>query len=992
MPKSKTIRQIGSIVITLIFLLISCNTNTNPTTKNTDSVFNLDDLTQAKTSSITSEITLNSKDLNNQEINIDIGDSETAVQEENSELTSQAVLPNVDGMLAYYRKQGSTYQAWIHDQATDVRTSVYSSNQRIQSVAVNADGSLLVASIFEEASNQFDVFLFDLTAEQVYNLTSTSNKNELDVSMTADGSTIVFTRPTNAGLNKINMCEYNLFNNSCDIAILGATEAQIQSSISSNGNYIALIRKQSNGRDRVLLYDVTTNSYTTVISRTDSLRHPSVNDEGTQVMYLQDRTNTSVGKFIVKIKNLTTNEIENEISSELLGHPHITADAAYFSYNSPAGSNQRSLTRNIATNERASAAGGDWDYGGSYWQKETGFMCNQLSLATNSGKPGDTIQLINAAGDFANVATYSGTYRVAGSSEEGVVFIEKIGSQLQLITPLHPDNNILGGDILINVTLNGRRCSALNFTIASLPDPEAQGVKDSYMSVADEIQDYIIGRAQNEGVNPDILKGELSELPNSLIGLGMNQYFIDHPDNPNSMKAIASRGTYIDEATGEEIAVNIQLMDSMFADKGLLNLYKEYFELLASEGLSMKNSSQFTLHDYSLGTLQTSECTKRPDNLTTAEELNDAMEAQARFESWSESLGNAVYVNTRIGMGLTVLGFFNPTAAAFALGFVAGTLPIIALQAELEAGASLLPSDLEKLSIEVTTKSFQAKGPVPETGEITKIELGIAQSESFSVLEFAVDIVANIPGINYLKRIYTGATDLDDLIIRYIADDLTNDLGAASFGPYCWDPIDVTDAPDFVEYEIESDSSEGPSIEFTSKPEYAPIEEKSGLNKIVANTVQGRFAGKSAEPGEAEVEVIGYLEVTDFEFPSYMETGSGVSHPTSITWEGTPKFPITETFYFVRDDGFTSSTYTSEYTAKENPLTDSVGSCICEFERCVSANFTYNFFISYEEQNSSKVSSEMETAFFTCSEYPIGSGSGVNDSAGTLPSIIIRKP
>ena len=265
---------------------------------------------------------------------------------------------------------------------------MFSSNDsETDSVAISGDGNWVAASMIDDTSpsDKYDIYLFDIAGLNTYNLTNTPNKNELDVSMTADGNKIVYSSPTNAGISKIRICDYNDVTNSCIISTLGATDNQRQASITGNGDYIALIRDLLPGiRWRVLLYDVAANTYTTVTTRFEELSHPSASHDGNTVMYLRDRT-SSISKYLVRIKNLTTNVIDNELSKPEVDHPHMTPFTDYFTYKDLAANDfERAFTRNIATNARASAQGGDWDYWAPYWQQSLNVTANEFWVDSNS--------------------------------------------------------------------------------------------------------------------------------------------------------------------------------------------------------------------------------------------------------------------------------------------------------------------------------------------------------------------------------------------------------------------------------------------------------------------------------------------------------------------------------------------------------------------------------------------------------------------------------
>lgn len=382
MTKRKSLFKLSVFFIMLIFLLTACSsTKTINPEDNQESLFTNEQLNTAAEINVSETYDIFGKDLNNLEINL-----EKEVEEAESELSSQAILPNVSGYLSYYRKSGGTYEIWIIDQSNEVKTKVLNTAYAVQSVAVSGDGLWLAASMINPNHGKYDIYLFDISTLSMLNLTNSANKDERDVSMTSDGSKVVYTKPTNAGLSKVNICHYDAFLQSCSVSILASSDSQIQPSITAEGSFIALVRLLSGGRWRVLLYDVLANTYTTVSTRPEELSHPSANYDGSQVMFLRDRTETTVGKHLVRIKNLKTNVVYNELSKPNVGHPHMLPTANYFTYRDDTINGTRAFTRNIATNQRASAQAGAWDYYQPYWQEKlkiAKLMQNTINFAPN---------------------------------------------------------------------------------------------------------------------------------------------------------------------------------------------------------------------------------------------------------------------------------------------------------------------------------------------------------------------------------------------------------------------------------------------------------------------------------------------------------------------------------------------------------------------------------------------------------------------------------
>ncbi len=390
------------IISILLFLVLSaCNQANNlsipkSNLKSTPALYSSEELASAIAVNITSVTELEGEDLNNEEINIELPDVEENVFEE-SDLTTQDVLPMVNGIAAYYRTDGNTYQIWIYNQATSVRTNIYSSTDEVQSVAVDSSGSLVVASIKNPANGFFDIYVFD-EGKPILNLSNTNDRDELDVSVTADGTKIVWSGPASNGRIRVKICEYDLATQSCAISKLGNANAkdQRQPSITSNGEYIALIRDISGGKLRIFLYDFMNNTYITVVTERNEVRHPSASDDGKHVMFIKIKGI----KRKIKIKDRDTNVIANELTSKTIEEAHMTSSGDYYIFDSFTTGHQRVFTANVDTNDRARVAAGSWGYGGGFWQQCSAAAEVKLTAGENFDRFGWSVAI---SGDTAVV-------------------------------------------------------------------------------------------------------------------------------------------------------------------------------------------------------------------------------------------------------------------------------------------------------------------------------------------------------------------------------------------------------------------------------------------------------------------------------------------------------------------------------------------------------------------------------------------------------------
>ena len=320
---------------------------------------------------------LHSLDLNNDETGAELSSFDK--DEKISELDTQGVIAGARGWLALYRVRDSDglNQIRLYDQSNNTnRVTVYSGTDKVESVAVSEDGKTVVAAIKNPVDNKNDVYLFDLnvTPKEMYQLTTTTTKGERNVSITADGLKIAYERKK-SGLQTPFICTYNPNTNSCSNTTIIHTLDQIQPSISANGKYLALVRLLSNGKHRVGIYDLMASpnpTYTTIKTRTDVLAHPSVNDLGTIVAYLWERSSNNTD--YLRIKDLTGPSFSTELSStEGLDHTFITRYANYTTYQQflASKSKYQVRTREISSDIVKNPQGKAWEYFRPFWMTPT---------------------------------------------------------------------------------------------------------------------------------------------------------------------------------------------------------------------------------------------------------------------------------------------------------------------------------------------------------------------------------------------------------------------------------------------------------------------------------------------------------------------------------------------------------------------------------------------------------------------------------------------
>jgi hypothetical protein len=266
-----------------------------------------------------------------------------ALADGQSELSTQAVLPNASGYV-YYAQFNQTpvvgtvpYSLYSHYQGFDSRTLIYSGFRQIQSVA----GSLLdfnsfsvVVSMRETTSptSDFEIFLImfgEFGEESTVQLTSDSVDN-INVSMTADASRIVYEESVSGGATVVLRTRQAFA--SYNTAYLINPSPQSHPSISSSGDYITLVRDQLSGNDSIQRYIIPSNTYLTVASSTsltNTFDFPSISGDGLKVLWLQ---NSTVQPREVKLRNLSTGTLQTVATGTTIQHPFLTADGRFMTY------------------------------------------------------------------------------------------------------------------------------------------------------------------------------------------------------------------------------------------------------------------------------------------------------------------------------------------------------------------------------------------------------------------------------------------------------------------------------------------------------------------------------------------------------------------------------------------------------------------------------------------------------------------------------------
>ena len=254
-----------------------------------------------------------------------------------SDLSTQAVLPNAPGFV-YYIKYDSApiigvipYSLYHHNQQTDTQTLIYSGNRHIQSVAGSLDGNFVIVSMRETpfSTSDYELYLFnisDLANPAIFLLTN-DTENNINVSMSADASRIVSEEPV-AGKTTV-VLRTKQPSAGYSSVTLSQANPQRQPSLSANGQFISLVRDLANGSDQIMRFNTVNNGYAGIATSTAVLEYPSISENGNKVLWLQNGTTD-----VANLRDIAAGTTQNVLSSTSIGHPSLAGDGLFMAYQS----------------------------------------------------------------------------------------------------------------------------------------------------------------------------------------------------------------------------------------------------------------------------------------------------------------------------------------------------------------------------------------------------------------------------------------------------------------------------------------------------------------------------------------------------------------------------------------------------------------------------------------------------------------------------------
>jgi Beta-propeller repeat len=264
-------------------------------------------------------------------------------------LESTAVLPGVEGFIYFIEHDPSLVNPWRvfrFDQAADTRTAIYSGKREIQAVGGSGDGRIILLSMRQTVAgtSDFEIFRFQVTPKVVQQLTDNA-VDDTNVSLSASGLVAAWQSPDGGTLT---LYRYpDVTSPTGTLVSLSNASAQVQPSLSGNGNFLVFIRELADGKDRLIRYDVAANAYLTILTTTLSLEHPSVSDDGNKILWLQHNATGDSAR----LKNVAAATVQTVITNTANGieHPFLTGDGLYLTYGLQRNGVWTVYTKNLST-------------------------------------------------------------------------------------------------------------------------------------------------------------------------------------------------------------------------------------------------------------------------------------------------------------------------------------------------------------------------------------------------------------------------------------------------------------------------------------------------------------------------------------------------------------------------------------------------------------------------------------------------------------------
>lgn len=500
-----------------------------------------------------------------------------------------------------------------------------------------------------------------------------------------------------------------------------------------------------------------------------------------------------------------------------------------------------------------------------------GEFCAQVSLEATAATPGERVRI---SGLPSQLETAFATLTVPGSTQQGIAFIERtsneqVGEGFALVVPVHPAQPLSGGEVALRFSNGESECQPIGFTVGSLANPDDPTVEGSFSRKIASWQSAIGGAAADLGVSITALKGDLTALPPEYRWLGNIQYFLDHPDNADSLATVLQRGTVTYK--GRLVPIDVQLLDA----------------------LAHAVSSQRARRQDSLAGSASSKPCIGPSVLSSAEVLNSCMNRQ---EAWDYFIDTTADLSEYIGM-VGVLATFDPVPGDEALFANLATGYALASIAT-DIGARQAPKTLDSLNFLLDTPLFTKGG---QEGRWSSVSVTVSDSEGFRIPDIVGMFFDKLTSGKLLKNVskpsrsLKAITEILDYAKAKVIEKASEIYPGGDVLPIRYSSMGAVDITTFANGDSYESMVDGARIiEISHETQtYKPVEPlENGSTGILLVTKLGYFgsantvAYKRAVRVEAEEEEKATLQITRVDWPEdisvYYEFEGEVAFPLTL--------------------------------------------------------------------------------------------------------------
>lgn len=528
-------------------------------------------------------------------------------------------------------------------------------------------------------------------------------------------------------------------------------------------------------------------------------------------------------------------------------------------------------------------------------------ICPDLSVPATSARPLERLSIGSVPEELEDPLFAYVTW--AGGDDVAISFVDRAeDGSATLVAPYHPAGELGGGEVSIRIAGGTQACPVLGFDVDALPE-----APDELANTIDLMQELIEAQAARVGVTVTELQAlDGTTLPAAqVLPLLVAQSVIDHPDNPNSLRAL------VDGTAPTLDGADVDGADRVLAGTG--------FRQALQDALAEIGPAPGPLAGGAPARADALDCLVT--DVSTAERLHECMELA--YDAAFRIDGVSGEVLSDIGFAAGVVGQVRIPAtqvAAYAVGGLAW-----AFQKLREGTAHLLPSEFVAMKLDAAPVDFLED---EEASGAWSAEVR-ATSKGWELDRAALEALSQIAGglgayDAWLNR-FMGADEAVDLA-GFVTGEVVSNAIAASGGagileipPEEFGPVDVSDE-EWSDYRLIPEAV----IEMTTHTDYEPREH--GSTTLSVRTKDGMFG--SAQIAEPQEVTVGQIQINllpdDITLAPGQDTMLTVTvvnaaHPDSIELD-----PDVELQGQAEISFGTANTHFVLYTAPQNPLPNTV--------------------------------------------------------------------